>query len=75
MIITFKMHYDIGYTNMAKNVIEYYRTSMIDEALQMAEQHGDLPRDQQLVWMIPGWPMHKILEDWPGQTPSGSNAP
>ena len=68
VIIVFKTHFDIGYTDMAAAVVERYRTSMIDQALEVVERNRDLPPEQQFVWTIPGWPMHKILEDWPGQS-------
>jgi alpha-mannosidase len=68
VIITFKTHFDIGYTDMAAKVVERYRTGMIDQALEVCDRSRDLPRDRQFVWMIPGWPMKKILEDWDGQT-------
>ena len=42
---------------------------MIDHALEVVDQNRNLPADQQFTWTIPGWPMKKILEDWPGQTP------
>ncbi len=69
VIIVFKTHFDIGYTDMASNIVTKYRTTMIDQALAVADQNRDLPAAQQFAWTIPGWPMHKILEDWPGQTP------
>ena len=69
IIVVFKTHFDIGYTDMASNIVQKYRTTMIDQALDVADQNRDLPPAQQFVWTIPGWPMHKILEDWPGQVP------
>lgn len=69
IIVVFKTHFDIGYTDMASNIVTKYRTTMIDQALAVVDQNRDLPAAQQFVWTIPGWPMHKILEDWPGQTP------
>ncbi len=69
VVITFKTHFDIGYTDLASNVVRRYRTTMIDQALKVVEQNRGLPPAQQFVWTIPGWPMSKILEDWPGQTP------
>lgn len=68
VIVVFKTHFDIGYTDMACNIVTKYRTTMIDQALGVVDQNRDLPASQQFVWTIPGWPMHKILEDWPGQT-------
>lgn len=68
VIVVFKTHFDIGYTDMASNIVTKYRTTMIDQALAVVDQNRDLPRDQQFAWTIPGWPMHQIL-DWPAQTP------
>lgn len=69
VIVTFKTHFDIGYTDLASNVVQRYRTAMIDQALDVVDRNHDLPLEQQFVWTIPGWPMSKIAEDWPGQTP------
>jgi len=33
VIVVFKTHFDIGYTDMASNVVQRYRTTMIDQAL------------------------------------------
>lgn len=69
VIIVFKTHFDIGYTDLAVNIVQKYRTTMIDQALKVVDQNRSLPGEQQFVWTVPGWPMKKILEDWPGQTP------
>ena len=69
VIVVFKTHFDIGYTDMAANIVQKYRTTMIDQALEVVDRNRDLPAEQQFAWTIPGWPMRKILEDWPGQTP------
>ena len=69
IIIVFKTHFDIGYTDMATNVVQRYRTTMIDDALNVVDQNRSLPAQQQFVWTIPGWPATKILQAWPGQTP------
>ena len=68
IVIVFKTHFDIGYTDMASNVVARYATSMIDQALDVADRNRDLPPSQQFAWTIPGWPMRRIL-DAPGQTP------
>lgn len=69
VIVVFKTHFDIGYTDMASNVVQRYRTTMIDQALDVVDASRKLPPEQQFVWTIPGWPLHKIIEDWPGQKP------
>ena len=69
VVVVFKTHFDIGYTDMASNVVTKYRTTMMDQAIKVVDANRDLPPEQQFVWTIPGWPMKKITEDWPGQTP------
>ena len=69
VIVAFKTHFDIGYTEMASNVVQRYRTTMIDAALKVVEQNRSLPPEQQFVWTIPGWPATQVLADWPGQSP------
>jgi alpha-mannosidase len=69
VIIVYKSHFDIGYTRLASEVIHGYRTKTIEQALDVVDKNKNLPIDQQFIWTIPGWPMKKILEPWPGQTP------
>jgi hypothetical protein len=69
IVVVFKTHFDIGYTAMASNVVQRYRTTMIDQALEVVDQNRDLPPQQQFAWTLAGWPLTKILEDWPGQSP------
>ncbi|MCZ7635577.1 MAG: hypothetical protein M5U12_05705 [Verrucomicrobia bacterium] len=68
VVIVFKTHFDIGYTEMASNVVQRYRTTMIDQALNVVDANRPLPPEQQFVWTLPGWPLHQILTDWDGQT-------
>ena len=68
VILVFKTHFDIGYTDLASNVLKRYRTTMIDQALEVCDRNRDLPPSQQFVWTVPGWPMAQISADWPGQT-------
>lgn len=62
-------HLDVGYTHRVKDVVQYYRTEMIDKALDVMEKTGDLPKGQQFSWTMQGWLADKVAEDWPGQTP------
>jgi alpha-mannosidase len=69
IVVVFKTHFDIGYTDMASNIVQRYRTTMIDQALNVVDQNRNLPSEQQFAWTLAGWPLYKILEDWPGQSP------
>ncbi len=66
VIVVFKTHFDIGYTDLASKIVARYRTSMIDKALDVCDASRDLPPEHRFVWTLPGWPMAQIL--WPGQT-------
>jgi alpha-mannosidase len=68
VILVFKTHFDIGYTDLASNVIDHYRTTMIDQALEVCDRNRELPPEQQFVWTLPGWPLSQIAADWSGQT-------
>jgi hypothetical protein len=58
--VVFKTHFDLGYTDSAKNVIEKYRTTMIDKALDVCDSTKDLPPEHRFVWTLAGWPMAPI---------------
>jgi hypothetical protein len=69
IIVVCKTHFDIGYTHRVSEIVDYYRTEMIDKALDNLDQSKDMPREQQFTWTGPGWVMAKVTEDWDGQTP------
>jgi len=69
IIVICKTHFDIGYTHRVKDLMAYYRTTMIDKALDVMEKTNSLPKEQQFVWTAPSWVIAKVLEDWDGQTP------
>ena len=69
IIVVCKNHFDIGYTHRPQEVVRYYRTEMIDRALDVMDKFKGLPPEEQFAWTVPGWVMAKVLDDWPGQTP------
>jgi alpha-mannosidase len=66
VVVVFKTHFDIGFTDLPANVVQRYRTSMIDKALEVCDATRPLPPENRFVWTLPGWPMAQVL--WPGQT-------
>ncbi|MFD1818163.1 Glycosyl hydrolases family 38 N-terminal domain-containing protein [Pseudarcicella hirudinis] len=69
VIVVFKTHFDIGYTHRVKDVVQYYRTEMIDRALKAMSTSKAVPKGQEFRWTAPGWVMAKAMEPWQGQTP------
>lgn len=63
IIIVFKMHFDIGYTDWAESILQKYATSMMDETLRSVEATKHLSENEQFVWTLPGWPMKYICEN------------
>lgn len=63
VIIVFKMHFDIGYTDWAESILQKYATSMMDETLRSVRETEALPLQDQFVWTLPGWPMKYMLEN------------
>ncbi len=66
VIVVHKTHFDLGYTALTREVLERYRTGMIDKALGLAERSREWQRERRFVWTIPGWPMMQML--WEGQS-------
>jgi hypothetical protein len=67
IIVVFKTHFDIGYTDLVTNILTRYRTQFADRALAVMEESRSWPPQQQFTWTVPGWPLQQML--WPGQTP------
>ncbi len=67
IVVVFKTHFDIGYTDLVTNILTRYRTQFVDQALDVVAHSRSLPAEQQFTWTVPGWPLKEML--WPGQTP------
>ncbi|HEX7411785.1 MAG TPA: hypothetical protein VF298_06555 [Bacteroidales bacterium] len=67
VIIVYKTHFDIGYSETVQQVVHDYRTSMADRVLDAIDKNSSQPKDKQFVWTLSGWPMKQIL--WDGQAP------
>ncbi|NMC37295.1 MAG: hypothetical protein GYA41_03105, partial [Bacteroidales bacterium] len=71
LIIVFKMHFDIGYTDLAESVLKGYTTKMLEGALLSVEATSSLPENERFIWTIPGWPVKYMLENSSGKRKSG----
>ncbi|NQV34108.1 MAG: hypothetical protein HQ515_15555, partial [Phycisphaeraceae bacterium] len=54
IIIVFKTHFDIGYTDHAESVLQNYSGPMINSALSIMDKTRALPGDKRFVWTLPG---------------------
>src|SRR6478672_13804286 len=62
VIVVFKTHFDIGYTDFAEAVTQKYSTTMMTHALSLIEKSKAQPKEKQFVWTVSGWPMEQMLE-------------
>lgn len=68
VVLSYKTHFDIGFINTVENVVKDMRTNFIDGALKAIDETKYLDKRDQYKIVLPGWPLTKMLEDWPGQT-------
>ena len=52
VIIVYKTHFDIGYSETIQQVIHDYRTSMADRVLDAIDKNSSQPKDKQFVWTL-----------------------
>ena len=56
IILVFKTHFDIGFTDLAENVIEQYVGSMLRQVLETCRATEDMGK-LKYVWTMPSWPV------------------
>jgi len=63
IVVVFKMHVDIGYTEWAEGVLQNYSGGMLKETLHSLDVTSTLPKSEQFIWTIPSWPLKYMLEN------------
>jgi len=63
IVIAFKMHVDLGYTDWTEAVLQKYAGPMLEKTLGFIDQTASLPKHEQFVWTIPGWPLQYMLDN------------
>ena len=56
IILVFKTHFDIGFTQMAEDVICQYSGKMLSDVIQTCEGTSDMGL-LRYVWTMPSWPL------------------
>jgi hypothetical protein len=60
--LIFKTHLDIGFTNLAGEVIQTYMNDFIPRSLELAEETRQKDPAHRFVWTTGSWLIHYILE-------------
>lgn len=61
IIVLFKTHLDVGYTDLAKNVVNQYMTRYIPAALDVAAETRE--RGDRFIWTLGSWLISKYLKE------------
>ncbi|NLK28494.1 MAG: hypothetical protein GX306_09170 [Clostridiales bacterium] len=61
IILVFKTHFDIGFTDLSSNVIDKYSDSMLKEVIATCKATQHMGK-QQYVWTMPSWPLKVSIE-------------
>lgn len=59
--VVFKTHFDIGYTELAAEIIERYGREMLPDVIETCEGTKPLGRSHQFVWTMSAWPLLQSL--------------
>ena len=51
LVLVFKTHFDIGFTDLASNVIQQYATSMLDQVIETCHATEHMG-NQKYIWTI-----------------------
>jgi alpha-mannosidase len=61
VVVVFKTHFDIGFTDLSSNVIQSYSTKMLPDVVATCSATQTNPQGQQFVWTMPAWPLVQSL--------------
>lgn len=63
IIAVFKTHFDIGFTELASEVIKKYSTNMLEDVIETCEKTQHLGRDLEFKWTMSAWPLMQSLKN------------
>lgn len=61
--IVFKTHFDIGFTDLAEEVIKRYSGKMLDDVISTCEGTKHLGEGKRYVWTMPSWPLSLSIKN------------
>lgn len=60
--VVFKTHLDVGFTHMARRVVQIYRDQFIPRAISMARELREKHGSHRFIWTTGSWLIHHTLE-------------
>jgi len=65
--VVFKTHLDVGFTDLAQNVIDQYKNQYIPKAIELAERLAEENTQAGFVWTTGSWLIHEYLKTASGE--------
>lgn len=62
IVMVFKTHFDIGFTELAAEVVDNYSKKLLPDVLKTCRETKDLGEKHQFVWTMSAWPLVKALD-------------
>ena len=59
--LVFKTHFDIGFTELAADLIKRWDTRMFPDLIKTCEATRELSDGGKYVWTMPAWPLYRYL--------------
>ena len=66
VLVLFKTHLDIGFTDFSAKVVEKYMESFIPNSVRVAKELRESGEDARLVWTTGSWLIHEYLRTHTG---------
>ena len=61
IILVFKTHFDIGFTRLSREIVDYYSGEMLDQVAETCNATKDMGK-LKYVWTMPSWPLEVMLD-------------
>lgn len=62
VFVVFKTHFDLGYTHLARELVQWYGSGMARGAAGTCQATSNYPEHRKYVWTIPAWPFTRMIE-------------
>lgn len=63
VIVVFKTHFDLGFTDLPADVMRAYTGPMFEAVRRTMEATANEPPNLRYCWTLPAWPLHFLLHD------------
>lgn len=59
IVLVFKTHFDIGFTKLSEEILDYYATDMLNSVAATCDATADMG-PLRYVWTMPAWPLKEM---------------